>query len=188
MNIGFKMREIRTKKNMSLKELADLSNCTPSFISQIERDIANPSINTLKRISEVLQVPLISFFEEPTHQKEDYIVKKSNRTKLRSPSEKSEIYLLTPSHIDKNIEMHMITIEPGGRSDELYVNEAEEVGYILEGTLTLLLDNDRYQVEAGDSIYFSGGIPHGWLNESNSTVVTLWTASPPIIKSNQSSE
>lgn len=182
MNIGFKIRELRTEKNMSLKELADLSSCTPSFISQIERNIANPSINTLKKISEVLQVPLVSFFEEPVQHREDFIVKKNDRTKLHSPSEKSEVFLLTPSHINKNIEMHMIIIEPGGRSDQLYINETEEVGYILEGKLTLFLGEESYQVEAGDSVYFPGSVPHGWLNESNSTVVTLWAASPPIIK------
>ncbi|GGA91251.1 helix-turn-helix domain-containing protein [Ornithinibacillus halotolerans] len=188
MNIGIKIRELRTEKNMSLKELAELSNCTPSFISQIERDVANPSINTLKKISEVLRVPLVSFFEEPTQQREDFIVKKGDRIKLHSPSEKSEVYLLSPSHIKKDIEMHMIIIEPGGRSDQLYVNETEEVGYILEGELTLLLGDESYEVEAGDSIYFPGSLPHGWVNESNARAVTLWAASPPIINTDQKQE
>lgn len=185
VNIGLKIRGFRKDRNMSLKDLAELSECTPSFISQIERNLANPSINTLKKISEVLNVSLVNFFEESSHPEEDFIVKKEERTKLHSPSEKSEVYLLTPNHIEKNIEMHMIIIEPGGRSDQLYVNDTEEVGYILEGKLTLILDNETFQVEAGDSVYFPGSVPHGWHNETDSSVVTIWAATPPIINNDK---
>lgn len=168
---------------MSVRELSEASSCTPSFISQIERNIANPSINTLKKIAETLNVPLIHFFEEETNEiEEGYIIRKQKRKKLNSPNEKAELYLLTPNHLMKNIEMHMIVIEPGGKSDNPYTNKAEEVGYVLKGELTLYLDNDIFVVNEGDSIYFPGNIPHGWENQSNEPVITLWAVTPPIIK------
>jgi transcriptional regulator with XRE-family HTH domain len=183
LDIGPKIRTLRQSLNMSVRQLSELSECTPSFISQIERNIANPSINTLKKISEILDVPLIYFFEEDTNEsEEEYIVRKERRKKLNSPAEKAEIYLLTPTNDNRNIEMHMIIIEPGGKSDNLYINSAEEVGYVLKGKLTLYLGDEKYDVNEGDSVYFPGNIPHGWENKTNSQVVTLWAVTPPIIK------
>ncbi|PLR91588.1 helix-turn-helix domain-containing protein [Bacillus sp. T33-2] len=183
MDIGTKIRTLRKSMDMSVRQLSELSECTPSFISQIERNIANPSINTLKKIAEILNVPLIYFFEEDTNEsEEEYVVRKNRRKKLNSPAEKAEVFLLTPTNNSRNIEMHMIMIEPGGKSDKLYVNSAEEVGYVLNGTLTLHLGDDSFEVKEGDSIYFPGNIPHGWENRTNAQVVTLWAVTPPIIK------
>ncbi|PLR81254.1 XRE family transcriptional regulator [Bacillus canaveralius] len=185
MDIGPKIRTLRKNLNMSVRQLSELSECTPSFISQIERNIANPSINTLKKIADILNVPLIHFFEENTNQNEsedEYIIRKKRRKKLNSPAEKAEVFLLTPTNNMRNIEMHMIVIEPGGKSDKLYVNSAEEVGYVLKGKLTLYLGEERFEVNEGDSIYFPGNLPHGWANESNTEVITLWAATPPIIR------
>ncbi|MGN7300128.1 cupin domain-containing protein [Ferdinandcohnia sp. SAFN-114] len=183
MDIGSKIRTIRKSMNLSVRQLAEESGCTPSFISQIERNVANPSINSLKKIATIMNVPLISFFEEDTgDSEEEFILRKNRRIKLNSSSEKTELFLLTPTNNNRNIEMHMIVIEPGGKSDKPYVNNAEEVGYILKGTLTLSLGEEEYEVNEGDSVYFPGYIPHGWENKSDSEVVTLWAVTPPIIK------
>ncbi|MGG1573540.1 helix-turn-helix domain-containing protein [Fictibacillus sp. NRS-1165] len=184
MDIGTKIRTLRKSMDMSVRQLSEVTDCTPSFISQIERNLANPSINTLKKIATTLDVPLIYFFEESIEEtpEEEYIVRREKRKKLNSPGEKAEVFLLTPSHNIKNIEMHMIVIEPGGKSDRLYVNNAEEVGYILQGTLVLFLGDEEFEVNQGDSIYFPGNIPHGWENRTDKEVVTIWAATPPILK------
>jgi transcriptional regulator with XRE-family HTH domain len=184
MDFGNKIRQIRKEKNMSIKDLAEKSECTSSFISQLERDLANPSINTLKKISEILEVPLVYFFEpeEGAEIKEEkHLIRKDRRKKLKSINEKAEVFLLTPNH-ENNLEMHMIVIEPGGQSDSFYTNNAEEVGYVLSGELTLYLGEQTLVVNEGDSIYFPGHLPHGWENNTDDPVVTLWVANPPILK------
>lgn len=69
INIGEKIAEFRKAKNLSIRELANLSQVTPSLLSQIERGLSNPSINSLKLISKALDIPIFHFFLEPVNTK-----------------------------------------------------------------------------------------------------------------------
>lgn len=186
MEFGMKIRLLREEKHITVKHMAELVECTPSFISQIERGMANPSINTLKKISNALGVALVHFFDEEdplTNNTEKYIVRKNKRKKFKSVMENTDIFLLSPSDIEsKNIEMHLMVVEPGGKSDKLYTNPGEEVGYILKGKITFYLGNEKWELEEGDSIYFPGDIPHGWENTSDTEAVTLWAVTPAILR------
>ncbi|PLR91589.1 helix-turn-helix domain-containing protein [Bacillus sp. T33-2] len=190
MEFGRNIRRLREQQDMTVRQLADLVECTPSYISQIERDMANPSINTLKKISAVLEVSLVDFFEEETHSNEfekNYIVRHHKRRKFYSESEKTDISLLSPSCIgSKNIEMHLMAVVPGGKSDKLYINIAEEVGYVLKGKITIILGDERFNLEQGDGIYFSGKIPHGWENNSSIEAIMLFAVTPSIIRTGES--
>lgn len=185
-----KIRILREERGMNVSQLAELAECTPSFVSQIERSMANPSINTLKKFSKVLNVSLVEFFEDETSSvdvEKKYIVRKKQRKRFKSESEHTEICLLTPEHIEsKNIEMHLMTLEPGGKSDKLYTNNAEEVGYILQGTLTFFLGEETFELNEGDSIYFPGDVPHGWENNTDSDVISLWAVTPSIFRTKNS--
>ncbi|MGI2328223.1 helix-turn-helix domain-containing protein [Planococcus sp. YIM B11945] len=186
MEFGMKIRALREEKDMTIKQLAEMVECTSSFISQIERGMANPSINTLKKISSVLGVSLVEFFEEEeaeTEGTEKYIVRKNKRKRFKSKAESTDIFLLTPTEMEsKGIEMHLMSVEPGGKSDKLYTNPGEEVGYVLKGSLTIYLGNDSCDLEEGDSIYFPGNIPHGWENKTESEAVALWAVTPSILR------
>lgn len=190
LDFGMKIRVLREQKEITVKHLAELVECTPSFISQIERGMANPSINTLKKISSVLGVSLVHFFDEEdpvTENTEKYIIRKSKRKRFKSAMENTDVYLLSPTEIEsKNIEMHLMRVDPGGKSDKLYTNSGEEVGYVLKGTLTVYLGNETCELEEGDSIYFPGNIPHGWENKSNTESLTLWAVTPSILRAGES--
>ncbi|RLA87046.1 MAG: transcriptional regulator, partial [Deltaproteobacteria bacterium] len=60
--IGQKIRALRRERGFTLKQLASLANCSPSFISQVERGKASPSIATLKQIASALKVNIVDFF------------------------------------------------------------------------------------------------------------------------------
>lgn len=81
VDISKNITEYRKRKKMTIKELANLTGVTPSLLSQIEKGSANPSINTLKQISSVLEVPLFNFFinDVPT---ESLVVRKDSRKRL----------------------------------------------------------------------------------------------------------
>lgn len=67
VNIGITIKKIRNEKKMLLKDVAEKANISSSMLSQIEKGNANPSLNTLKTIAYVLEVPLFKFFIEPEH-------------------------------------------------------------------------------------------------------------------------
>ncbi|OLS34707.1 helix-turn-helix domain-containing protein [Bacillus sp. MRMR6] len=190
MEFGMKIRVLREQQEITVKHLAELVECTPSFISQIERGMANPSINTLKKISNVLGVSLVHFFDEDdgvTEDTEKYIIRKNKRKRFKSAMENTDVFLLSPSDIEsKNIEMHLMRVAPGGKSDKLYTNSGEEVGYVLKGRLTVYLGNEKCELEEGDSMYFPGHIPHGWENNSDTESVTIWATTPAILRAGES--
>ncbi|PLR82296.1 hypothetical protein CVD25_05560 [Bacillus canaveralius] len=185
MEFGKKIRTIREERGMTVKQLAELVECTPSFISQIEREMANPSINTLKKISVGLKVSLADLFEEESRSSDPgkkYIVRRNERKRFKSEIENTDIQLLTSSDIDsKTIEMHLLIVGPGGKSEKLYTNHSEEVGYVLKGSITILLGDNQFELKEGDSIYFPGNIPHGWENNSDTEAITLFSATPVLI-------
>lgn len=61
INIGKKVKELREYKELSMRELAKMAEITPSMLSQIERGLANPSIQTLKLLAKALEVPTLVF-------------------------------------------------------------------------------------------------------------------------------
>ena len=80
VDISRNITEYRKSKNLTIKELANLTGVTPSLLSQIEKGTSNPSINTLKQISKALDIPLFNFFinDNPT---ENLVVRKDSRKK-----------------------------------------------------------------------------------------------------------
>ena len=81
VDISKNISEYRKRKEITIKELASLTGFTPSLLSQIEKGSANPSINTLKQISNVLDVPLFNFFISDVP-RESLVVRKENRKKI----------------------------------------------------------------------------------------------------------
>ncbi|MCY9198969.1 helix-turn-helix domain-containing protein, partial [Bacillus atrophaeus] len=80
IDIGKKIANYRKAKGFSSKELANLSEITPSMLSQIERGLANPSIQTLKILAKNLNIPTFMFFVEDT-ETSNLVVKPIKRKK-----------------------------------------------------------------------------------------------------------
>ena len=79
---GDKIRLIREKKGLTLKEIAEKVNVTESLISQIERNKVSPAIDTLLKIAEVLEIDVEYLFSDYKIEKKVNIVKKDNRKKI----------------------------------------------------------------------------------------------------------
>jgi transcriptional regulator with XRE-family HTH domain len=65
VGVGQRPKELRTGKGYTLKQVAELADLSKSFVSQSETGTTNPSIASLKRITDVLEVPLAGLFESP---------------------------------------------------------------------------------------------------------------------------
>lgn len=184
MDIGQKIRNCRECKGLSLTQVSQITGFSISFLSQVERNLANPSINSLKKISDALETQLANFFieENETIQKkreEDFIVRANKRKKLSTTGSKTEMYLLSPD-VNHNIELVVIIAQPGGSSGEdYYTHEGEECGIILEGTLEIELDGKKYTLNEGDSMLFKSEDPHRWVNNNSNVSVSLWAITPP---------
>jgi len=181
MKIGKTIREFRLARNMSIKELSKKTNLTSSLISQVERNLISPSLNSLTKISGALKVPIVSFFTEATL-KPCPITRKKQRKKTVIFSSSHVIYQLLSPDPDRKIEFLSVEIEPEedeNDENELITHSGEECGYVIKGELEVRLGKERYYLKEGDSIYFQSRIPHRFKNTGKGKVISIWAMTPP---------
>jgi transcriptional regulator with XRE-family HTH domain len=177
-SIGEVIRNTRKKQKLTLKEVAKSGSISLSFLSEIERDKANPSISVLKRIANALNVNFTDLFGE----KEQGIVVRKNERKPLVHSEGSRITWYSLSEGSRN-KMGPIwgVLEEGATSGDVGVghSEGEEFLYVQSGCLEFMLGNDRYTLEEGDSIYFDARTPHSYKNVWRGETLVIAVSTPP---------
>jgi transcriptional regulator with XRE-family HTH domain len=190
-SIGTQIRKSRKSMQLTLVELAEKCDISPSFLSQIERDQANPSVTTLYAIADTLSISMASFFEgsdENNHLRQysqtiqsAKAVKADRRKILIYPGSGIRNELLTPN-LNGAIQMMWIVMPPGTDSgDEPFVHEGEECGVILQGQLETWIGDEKFILGPGDSIYHSSKIPHRSKNIGDSDVIMVVAKTPPSI-------
>ena len=142
MDIGNKLKELRVLKGLTQEELADRSELSKGFISQLERNLTSPSITTLMDILQCLGTSIGEFFNEaPDEQivfgKQDYFVKVDTEYK-------NEIKWIIPNAQKNTIEPIYLTLQAGGSTCPDTPHEGEEFGYVLQGAVSIHLVNKTY--------------------------------------------
>ena len=175
MDIGNKLKELRVLKGLTQEELADRSELSKGFISQLERNLTSPSITTLMDILQCLGTSIGEFFNEaPDEQivfgKQDYFVKVDTEYK-------NEIKWIIPNAQKNTMEPIYLTLEAGGSTCPDTPHEGEEFGYILQGTVSIHLGNKTYKAKTGESFYYTADKTH--FLSSKSGAVLIWVSSPP---------
>ncbi|MCM2534438.1 helix-turn-helix domain-containing protein [Neobacillus pocheonensis] len=176
IDIGKKVEKYRKAKELSNRELAKLAEITPSMLSQIERGLANPSIQTLKILAKALDVPTFSFFLEEKNTA-DLVVRTNQRKKMVIDDLSYE--LLSPDFTG-NLASAIMNVPPNTSSSEkLLEHKGEEVAFILEGKIRLYLNEEEHILEAGDSVKIPAYMKHKWENDFNQNAVVLFSVTPP---------
>ena len=175
MDIGNKLKELRVLKGLTQEELADRSELSKGFISQLERNLTSPSITTLMDILQCLGTSIGEFFNEaPDEQivfgKQDYFVKVDTEYK-------NEIKWIIPNAQKNTMEPIYLTLEAGGSTCPDTPHEGEEFGYILQGTVSIHLGNKTYKAKKGESFYYTADKTP--FLSSKSGAVLIWVSSPP---------
>lgn len=179
INIGSKIKEFRLSKKFSLKALAEATGVSSSLLSQIEKGSANPSINTIKNIADVLDTPLFLFFKKEAPSDSFIVRKRERRSMSFSKGEGASYELLTPD-LSGNIEFMILNLQPGTESSaKRREHKGEEVAYILEGSATLFLEGEKFTLLQGDSARINSRMKHKWKNEGNKDVKIVFAINPP---------
>lgn len=176
--LGARIRALRRHRGLTLRELADRAAVTESFLSQVERGLASPSISTLRRIASGLGESIGSLFDgegEP-----GVLVRREARRVIEYPGLHARDEFITPT-LDGRLQVILSVIEPGGGTgDEPYVHESdEECVIVLEGSLDLWIGETLYRLEAGDSVIHSSRVPHRNQNNGPVTTRVLFILTPP---------
>jgi transcriptional regulator with XRE-family HTH domain len=178
--LGREIRKLRKTRGRSLTDMAEFIGRSISFCSQLERGGASPSIADLRKISDLLDVPLGWFFfhEQVPGAEEGKVVRSSARRRLGTINTGLQEELLSPD-IGGSFETFLTTFGPRAEAKEFKKRNTEEEGYIVSGTLELWIGDKHFTVNPGDSFRIVRE-PFRWLNPTDSEVAVVWIISPPI--------
>ena len=176
MDIGHKIKQLRVQNGLTLEELASRSELTKGFLSQLERNLTSPSISTLEDILEALGSSLSDFFREEKNeqvvfQKKDFFV---------DEREECTINWIVPNTQKNEMEPILLEIPEGGKSFNVNPHGGEEFGYVVDGSVILVIGDKKYSVKKGETFYTTGKDFHYILNEKKTTAKVIWVSTPPL--------
>jgi transcriptional regulator with XRE-family HTH domain len=175
--LGQRIRRLRKERSLSLKDLAERTNLSVSFLSQIERGTSSASLRVLMPIANALSVALSSLFEdfERAGRVESIVQRREERRKLafRGTSVSKEV--VSPTVSPSRLDVYLTTIEPGGTSgSDPYSHVGEEAGIVLRGTLELVVDGITHLLREGDGFAFASRRLHQFQNPGNELTQVIW--------------
>ena len=176
MDIGSKVKRLRQANGLTLEELANRSELTKGFLSQLERDLTSPSVATLENILEALGTNLQEFFSEK--QEEQIVFKKDDF--FENIQDEYKISYIIPNAQKNEMEPILLTIHGHERSKEMECHNGEEFGYILKGNVTLVCGTKKYRLKAKETFYMDGKKSHYFINNGSSDAKILWVTTPPM--------
>lgn len=153
MKIGYRVKDLRNRQRVTLKELAKKTGLTTSFLSQLERDLTSPSISSLERIAEALNTKVGYFFERE-ETKELIFVKKGIGKKFIDKDKKIASESLASGLLNIKMQPSIFTLGTDAElTKELIQPGGEKFGIVLKGRIEFLCNEEKFIFEEGDSIY-----------------------------------
>lgn len=176
ISIGDKIRRLRMKYGLTQEELAARTELSKGFISQVERDLASPSIATLMDMLEALGTNIRDFFNESIDEK---IVFGADDIFVQEDENGFQIRWLVTTSQKNAMEPIMLTLDPDGKSMVHTAHEGEEFGHVLSGGVTLCIGLRRIKLKKGDSFYYRPTDQHWLENNGKLSAKLLWVSTPP---------
>jgi quercetin dioxygenase-like cupin family protein len=163
INVGSRLAELRQERNLSVRALARASGLSANALSMIERSRTSPSVSTLYRLAEAMQVPVTAFFRIDASRQKIVFCKANERTHV--PFNRGLWEGLGGENFLGRVEPFMLTLESGGSSGpHSMLHSGHEFVLCLRGQLEYLVEGQRYVLQQGDSLLFAAQMRHRWRN------------------------
>lgn len=178
IDLGTRISEIRKRRGISQKELAQMMGVTPSTISQLESNRIYPSIPALIKIAEIFGVSVGYFFGKASTDQDVLVIPEQSRIKIELDDPASgalNVYSLLPFDANPRAEPYLIEIPQGHIiNTHFFIHKGEELGYVLKGKLQMVVRGRVQVVSKGDTIFLSSEIPSQWKNIGQGLAQLLW--------------
>jgi transcriptional regulator with XRE-family HTH domain len=164
ISVGQRLRELRAVRRLSIRALAELSGLNVNTLSLIENGHTSPSISTLQQLAHGLQMPITAFLE--TDHGSKTVVNQKPDQRPRVAFEHGTMEDLAAGMPRFGVEPIIVTLQSHADSGKKpIVHTGREFVYCLRGRVAYTVDNNRYLLEAGDSLVFEAYLSHHWKNE-----------------------
>ena len=169
LKLGEKIRDLRLKRQRTLRQVAEMTGLSVPLLSQVENSAVSPPVATLLKVSKALQVGIGYFFREEESKERAVVVRKDERKKTFRPihtrqSDGGYTYeALAYTKNAKHTEPFLVEFEPKKREAVSFLSHpGEEFIFLFRGRLAFYYDQQEIILEPGDSLYFESEFPHGF--------------------------
>ena len=177
--IGSDIRALRRSRNWTLSDLAEQLERSVGWLSQVERDVTEPALDDIRKIAVLFNLPVGFFFPASANQDEQqHIVRAGSGRAMNDTSKGLKEILLSPD-LGGAFEVIHSVFAPGAKCPKPFVRPTEEAGYVISGHFSLFIDDQRFDLNPGDSFRFSGETIT-WVNEGDVDAVVMWVIAPPV--------
>lgn len=185
---GARLKHARLVKGYTLRQLAEIVNCSESMISKLENDKLAPSISMLHRLTAALDTSIAELFleaENASFESGVTVFRADRRARFEVEPELEQagswFERILPIHRSGLLQANILNIPKGASTNSFVTHEGEEFGYMIKGELEVVVDQRSHFLRKGDVIYFSSALPHGYRNNSDSVAQVLWINTPPTL-------
>ena len=176
MQLGKKIRDLRSRRGLTVQQLASASGLSKGFISQVENDRTSPSLATLRDLARALDTSVAYLVVEDDMV--PYVVRHGQRSRVHLNGNGSQVEVLS-AQPRRNLELLMAEVSPGSSAgSELRQHDGEVCVVCLEGKITVVSGEHRLALEAGDSCHYDGRAPHALENQGASIARVLIATTP----------
>lgn len=170
--LGKKIKDIRKKQKLTLKNIAEATGFSISFLSQLERGKSSATLESLKKIAIALNTSPAHFFDDAQSNKGN------GPTRFKRIAENGIYYQNLAPGVDLPDFMPMrVTLNPREQGGKPITHAGQEFIYILEGTLTVEVGHQLHQLESGESLFYEASEPHYWYNCGDDAVSFICVSS-----------
>ncbi len=178
--LGADLRALRKARGMTLTDMADALGRSVGWLSQVERDLSEPSITDLRHIAACLDVSVSMLFRHVAAPADEagFVVRKDARRPIGSSIAGLVEELLSPDLTD-DFEMVHSTFQPHSKIKDAVSRPTQEVGYLVSGFLQIEINGNTHHLTPGDSFRVRGEA-FRWANPSDQPAVAIWVIAPPV--------
>lgn len=176
--IGNKIRMIRKERGFTLEIMATRTGLSKGLLSQVERGISQPSLDSLWKITRALESSIVHFFED-VDQKHVHVTRQDKRRQMIFP-ESAGIYSLLSAGGGSKLGMLEVRLQPGETVHDSFVQaDGEQCLVVSRGSARILFNDEEFTLDTGDSISSDGSKPHVIKNDGEEEAVLIWSVTPP---------
>jgi transcriptional regulator with XRE-family HTH domain len=176
IDVGGRLRELRQERGRSMRALARLSGLSTNALSMIERGRTSPSVSTLYKLSEALEVPITAFFRTEPARQEIVFVRGDERTRVQFQRGLWEG--LGGEAFVGRVEPFMLTLESGATSGPHgMIHSGHEFVLCIRGQLEYEVEDKHFTLEPGDSLLFASRLRHRWRNPGRTVTNAVFVLS-----------
>jgi transcriptional regulator with XRE-family HTH domain len=164
-SVGNRVRMVRQEKGLTLDDVSRRTGLGADYLDEIETDALSPPLGVLIKIAKALDMKLGRFISTGEVKPFTIVRKDERQIVSRYTSAQADQYgytyeSLAPDKKDRHMEPFMITLVPSKARKELSTHSGQEFIYVLEGSMEVILEDDREILNPGDSIYYDSSVPH----------------------------